>query len=450
MSQSKKGPTLHAKASQVFADFWDIFHDKYCIRKIKDIKAILEMDQNRRFFQTACLRLAMSPEDLISVIQDLILRGAFDPDLKVARECFPDLVIAAQPEPQQSQQSPQSMQTKQKPAPKQVGNVFGTVQQRDSRQNFNPSSSQESTASQGASKKRKTTTEWDFPASISSWPSSTDNEMKKPKLHPQPGPTSSQETPVNLKAEFSVEQVVATKVPNLLPVHLPSHIQHALLTEAKAILEEGCYFFVKKWMPEKTEFPPFNHPRAAHLHEWLRLIDREWNKYPEEAIDQAAFLMGPPPNRITATLEKLRDCVVQRINLESKFLEMMVGAGATYMEILKDDIRKQKLKKIAQILTGLSEPLESRTILLMDEWKKELTDIEQNKRDLKEKEINVMKKFWDEHKRMKDSICFDMKELRESLDVMKDRIRVIGKGTFFGPEDDMAGVGAQEKRRSLG
>ncbi|KAK6540875.1 hypothetical protein TWF694_008258 [Orbilia ellipsospora] len=416
MSQPKKGAlALHAKASQVFADFFDIFADKYCIRRIKHIKAILAMEHHRRYFEMACIRLAMSPEDLVSLLQDLIIRGVFDPDLKVAKECFPDLFIVARPEPETI-----TAPLKQKKTQNQVDKVFGEVQQNELRQNFNPSSGQNSMVDGSTPMKGKATTEWALPASASSPLSSTGKETKKLMGRPQHGPASSQETTVKFESEISIEQVVGAKVPNLLPVHLPTRIQQALLAEAQIILERGCYYFVTKWTPNGTLSPPFNSPKSAGLHEWIVKITREWDTYPAEAIDEAALSMESSLTHTIAILEKLGHSVVHGVNSESEYLELMIDAGARFMEILKDGVRSLQMKKIAQTITGLSEPLENQTILLMGEWKKELTEIEQNRRDLKEQEINVVKKFWEEHKRMKESVCFNMKGLRQSLEAIKD------------------------------
>ncbi|KAK6523321.1 U4/U6-U5 snRNP complex subunit dib1 [Arthrobotrys megalospora] len=231
---------------------------------------------------------------------------------------------------------------------------------------------------------------------------------------------------------ISPEDRIKTKIPNIFPIYLPYHVQHTILTEAQSILEESCYYFVKRWLPKKVTEQQYRHPKNAELNMWIRLIGKKLKGglIPTEAYSGEIPALG---KKSLKTIEGLRHTVVHRLNTHSKGLENMLDHAVSFANFLQDNLRAVQLQKLLDLVRDRSALLESMGVYLSNELEKELTEIEEARQALLEREKKAINKMIKDNEKACQDITLHPVTIWETLGVSD--IRMYGLDYANGPKD---------------
>lgn len=117
---------------------------------------------------------------------------------------------------------------------------------------------------------------------------------------------------------------------------LPYEVQHFVLTMTQRIMEEGCYDFASRWMPNVLRDKHYTCSEAVELSEWRRLLPES---IPSEAIDSISKdkLEGALVDAV-----RIRNAAVHRHLCNNAEIRKMARQAENLMSMFKDVTREAK------------------------------------------------------------------------------------------------------------
>ncbi|EPS45646.1 hypothetical protein H072_351 [Dactylellina haptotyla CBS 200.50] len=414
-TQDHKNPTEREAYIKFRGFFSNKGREKF--RKRKTIEQALEEPEIKPTVEQFCTEYGLQPDILADTLRTLLTDRVFE-DLSSAKIKFPEIF----------QQSLNELEEKERweseAAKSEAAMIAEYSRERDQVHNFDPPPEIKLPINK---KKRQRSSTFDPAPSVASHPNEIENlddpVAKKVKAVLNDGMPQIPSTQDQKTAELSLEEVAKPKIPNIFPVYLPYHVQNFILTEAQAILEESCFYFVRKWLPKRAVTRQFEHPKNAELNMWIRLIrDKiKVNKIPSEAMDQS-LLASIKLKKTLDVLESLRHTVVHRLDTHSKGIENMLQHSITFGRILKDHERVFQLEKLMDIANEHSLYLESMKFLLRSGLEKELMEIEKARRQLAERERQAISKMLDDDRKASLEIKLSPYSIWETLGITNARM----------------------------
>ncbi|KAK6334162.1 hypothetical protein TWF696_002664 [Orbilia brochopaga] len=144
---------------------------------------------------------------------------------------------------------------------------------------------------------------------------------------------------------FSVAEAARARMPPAQPVQLPYPLQHSLITEAQRLLEQSCYEFALKWLPDRTASAEFAHPESAELNKWARLIGMRLRGLPPAAYDSRVYMEQMSRFRHAASqIAHLRHTAVHRNKIEARRVVDMLDLAVDFARFLRDGGRAVVLR----------------------------------------------------------------------------------------------------------
>ncbi|KAI0191402.1 hypothetical protein EV127DRAFT_363792 [Xylaria flabelliformis] len=131
-------------------------------------------------------------------------------------------------------------------------------------------------------------------------------------------------------------------VPSLFPVYLPLRTQHRILTNVQSILEEVCFDYAERFMPEILKKNRWDCSEAAELNLWSAEFLQRQNEFSDRAED-----VRKPLNSLLRSVADIRHTAVHRICISAKGLEQfLLNAEKRNKHVLSSKL-KETLKRIA-------------------------------------------------------------------------------------------------------
>jgi hypothetical protein len=147
--------------------------------------------------------------------------------------------------------------------------------------------------------------------------------------------------PDNLTQHSNAQQSTPEEI---LGTYLPFKIQHGLLGSIQALIEETCFYFAEKWLPEVLTRQGWSTPEQGELTAWWPLLSK--CHIPPQAV---AF--GPER---AATLfrycRQIRNCAVHRALVSITGIKLMIQDAMQLIRGFKDILRAAKLRKLQDCL----------------------------------------------------------------------------------------------------
>ncbi|KAF3929122.1 hypothetical protein ABW20_dc0109433 [Dactylellina cionopaga] len=145
---------------------------------------------------------------------------------------------------------------------------------------------------------------------------------------------------------------------------IPYPVQHKFLNEAQKILEQVCYDFVARWLPQKLSEAQFSHPENAELTMWVRLIKNYYLAISPHAWDdtdaRAHNMTGSRWfSEIVYIIERVRHTAVHRLHTDYVVLLGMMEMTVTFARFLKDTERAAQLQQMVASMHSVSKWLEA-------------------------------------------------------------------------------------------
>ncbi|GAP86305.1 putative ubiquinol-cytochrome-c reductase cytochrome [Rosellinia necatrix] len=176
--------------------------------------------------------------------------------------------------------------------------------------------------------------------------------------------TESVETCHNPKPP-TVQSTVA--IPSLFPVYLPLGTQHRILTDLQRLLEDACFDFAQRAMPDVLEKKGWGCSEAAELNLWAAEFQQRQSHFSDKVDD-----VGRPLPELLRSVAHIRHTAVHRICISARGLEQFLMNAESFMTLLGDTARLRVLTGIRRNVQQTIEELERNKHVLSSKLKETL------------------------------------------------------------------------------
>ena len=181
-------------------------------------------------------------------------------------------------------------------------------------------------------------------------------------------------------------------------IFIPYRAQHLLLTATQRLLEDCCFEFAIKWLPDVLKEHMWDCPEAVELNRWIRVLLKYSGSLPQYAFDDGC---GLPLKTVFLSVNMIRHSAVHRLRISAVRITEMIRSAARFAGVLRDQHRAIQLTEMQQELQGQSGKLEMWKALLRKRFAGELQDISERRAELnrmeEQAEVAVIKE--DSHNR---------------------------------------------------
>jgi hypothetical protein len=126
--------------------------------------------------------------------------------------------------------------------------------------------------------------------------------------------------------------------------YLPFKLQHDLLTTVQTLLEEACFYFAQKWLPEVLKRRDWDTPEQGELTAW-------WNIFKDCCVPEYAVAFhGLGVAQIFRSCREIRNNAVHRNRVSIIGIKSMVGYALQLVLGLKDAPRSSKMRNLKDAL----------------------------------------------------------------------------------------------------
>ncbi|KAI1112899.1 hypothetical protein F5Y14DRAFT_240712 [Nemania sp. NC0429] len=166
-------------------------------------------------------------------------------------------------------------------------------------------------------------------------------------------------------------------IPSLFPVYLPLRAQHRILTSVQFILEDACFEFAQRAMPDILERNKWDCSEAAELNIWAAEFLRRESEFSGRQDD-----IGKPLPQLFRSLSDIRNAAVHRIGVSARGLEQFLLNAESLATLLGDTTRLKPLSELRRNIQQTVEELERNKHLLGSKLKGKLDRIAAQRAEL--------------------------------------------------------------------
>ena len=145
-------------------------------------------------------------------------------------------------------------------------------------------------------------------------------------------------------------------IKSLYLTFIPYRVQHLLLTATQRLLEECCFEFATKWLPNVLKERKWDCPEAVELNRWVRVLLKYSSSLPQQAFNNDDNL---PLKAILLPVNALRHSAVHRLHISTPKITNMIESAAKVASILGDQGRAMQLTKLQREMQTQSSILET-------------------------------------------------------------------------------------------
>ncbi|APA08073.1 hypothetical protein sscle_03g028430 [Sclerotinia sclerotiorum 1980 UF-70] len=120
---------------------------------------------------------------------------------------------------------------------------------------------------------------------------------------------------------------------------LPYEVQHYILGMMQRILEEGCYTFASRWIPDLLHKNNWTCSEAVELSTWRTFL-------PENIPAEALASHSKPLHRCLADAVRIRNSATHRHICSSRELQRMTQQAEDLMSLFSDQTRQLKFQRL--------------------------------------------------------------------------------------------------------
>jgi hypothetical protein len=135
-------------------------------------------------------------------------------------------------------------------------------------------------------------------------------------------------------------------ITSLYPVYIPFSVQHRLFARLQTLLENACYTFASKRLPDVLVREDWTCPESVELNRWPKVLLTYRAEFHESSVAELA----KPLDDLFSSIAQLRHTAVHRLRLTAnRILQFVVDAEAL-VKLLRDDITLDVVTSIRQCL----------------------------------------------------------------------------------------------------
>jgi hypothetical protein len=125
-------------------------------------------------------------------------------------------------------------------------------------------------------------------------------------------------------------------VPSLFPVYLPMRVQHRLLVKVQTSLEQACFDFAQRTMPELLQDKEWDCPEAVELSVWASAFLRRQCEFTKKLAAASNNAAGKPLDVLLRSVADIRHTAVHRIRVSAEGIERFVHDAESFATLLGD------------------------------------------------------------------------------------------------------------------
>ncbi|KAI1125915.1 hypothetical protein F5Y10DRAFT_221587 [Nemania abortiva] len=142
-------------------------------------------------------------------------------------------------------------------------------------------------------------------------------------------------------------------IPSLFPIYLPLRTQHRILTNVQNILEDACFDFGQRDMPDILKKNRWDCSEAAELNLWVAEFLQRQNELSSRVED-----IGQPLTKLLRSVADIRHTAVHRIRISARGLEQFLLNAESFVTLLGDTTRLKSLTELRRNIQQATEELE--------------------------------------------------------------------------------------------
>ncbi len=166
-------------------------------------------------------------------------------------------------------------------------------------------------------------------------------------------------------------------IPSLFPVYLPFRTQHRLLVKVQAILEQACFEFGQRTMPDVLRKHRWDCPESCELNLWAaEFLARQ------SAFSEKGPSIGKPFADLFHSVADIRHTAVHRIRLRARGIEQFLVDAESLVTLLKNEEGLKVLAKLRRDTRSAIEELERNKHVLISRFEETLKRIAAQRAEL--------------------------------------------------------------------
>ncbi|KAJ3952557.1 hypothetical protein N0V92_010994 [Colletotrichum tropicale] len=203
-----------------------------------------------------------------------------------------------------------------------------------------------------------------------------------------------------LKDEVGIEETaivptsLKSSIPSLYPSYVPYSAQHAILTTAQTVLEECCFDFASKTIPDALSERGWDCASAVELTKWARILHKELPQGLSGATFQSALV----------STHQLRHTAVHRLRTTARGIIRLLESAVGLAEALNDVARAAQLEELKSELDGKIKAMEMSKNVLEDRAAAGLEEIRRQREELDRQEKQLVLDMLTEDREYKELV----------------------------------------------
>ncbi|KAH7110779.1 hypothetical protein B0J13DRAFT_577413 [Dactylonectria estremocensis] len=142
-------------------------------------------------------------------------------------------------------------------------------------------------------------------------------------------------------------------VPSLFPVYLPFRTQHQLLVKVQTILEQACFAFRQRVMPDVLQKNRWDYPKSTEHNLWAtKFLQRQ------SGFANRKGNTGKPLKKLFRSVADVRHTAVHRIRVSARGVEQFLLDAEGMATLLEDEVCLKSLTKLRRDIELVIEELE--------------------------------------------------------------------------------------------
>ena len=179
-------------------------------------------------------------------------------------------------------------------------------------------------------------------------------------------------------------------IPTLYPLYFSYSAQHTILNAAQSALEECCFDFARKWLPEVLDSRGWDCAAAVELTNWLPVIRQHGNQIPADAI---TLVDGSTLTQTLSATHRLRHAAVHRLPTTARELNKSIQCALALADALQDSKRAAQFDALHHEIERKIKAMELHKNALEDTLRLELESIAARRKELEQQEAACIEKM---------------------------------------------------------
>lgn len=130
------------------------------------------------------------------------------------------------------------------------------------------------------------------------------------------------------------------QAPSIFPIYLPLGAQHRLFVHVQNMLEQACYEYGSRKLPDLMHSRGWDCPEAGELNLWAGEFSRRLSSFDKRPS------VGVPLRELFLSIANIRHTAVHRVRVHAKAVEKFLNDAERLMVLLEHTEYREKISKL--------------------------------------------------------------------------------------------------------